>query len=406
MPALRRTPCDLVYLRMRAALLLLFSVHCFGLCAQQETHGEISGYVIDAASHDSVYGALVYVSNTTLGAQTDMSGHYQLTKIPAGIYDIIAQSTGYKRDTLRGVVVSSGKITQLNIELSWPSCCEDSWPTLPAFSKKKALAVGVVQGALITSSLTGLHQLWYKQYPRESFHTFNDNAEWLQMDKVGHGLSAYAIGYVSSEMWKWTGMRPRRSVLIGGITGFSYLTAIEIMDGYSSGWGFSTGDMIANAAGTSLLIGQEFLWNQQRITPKFGFRQSGFAHYRPELLGENYVEQIIKDYNGQTYWLSCNLASFMSRNTTFPRWINVAIGYGAAGMTGGHQNPSMTNAQGNEITFSRYRQYYLSLDFDLSKLPVKSRFLKRIFSIISFIKIPAPGIQVDKNGVRPLLFAF
>ena len=75
-------------------------------------------------------------------------------------------------------------------------------------------------------------------------------------------------------------------------------------------------------------------------------------------------------------------------------------------MTGGSSNPVMYNDAGNEITFSRYRQFYLSLDIDTYRLKVKSRFLRVILHSIGMIKIPAPGIELSRNGVRPLLFAF
>lgn len=390
---------------MRIRLLVLLFFQCSALFAQVETHGEIRGYVTDAENGDFVAGALVCVVGTQLCTQTNINGYYQLKDVPPGTYELDIRSTGYIHTSVQAVPVTNEKVTEVNVKLSSPPVYDD-WPTTPTFSKRTALAVGITEGALITGSLIGLHQLWYKQYPREPFHTFNDNREWLQMDKIGHMQTAYSVGLISTELWDYSHMNHRKATWIGGLTGFSYLTAIEIMDGYSSGWGFSTGDMMANTAGAALFISQELIWNEQHIQPKFGFRKSGYAPYRPALLGSNYVEQVIKDYNGQTYWLSVNVASFLADDTRFPRWLNVAFGYGANGMTGGHQNPVMTNAQGNEITLNRYRQYYLSLDLDLRKLPVKSRFLRAVFTFVSFVKVPLPGIELSQSGVRPLVFAF
>lgn len=226
------------------------------------------------------------------------------------------------------------------------------------------------------------------------------------MDKVGHMQSAYSIGYISSQMWQSTGIFQRRSVIIGAITGFTYLTAIEIMDGYSTGWGFSYADLVANACGASLLIGQELIWRHQRIQPKFGFQRSDYAPLRPELLGSGFHEEILKDYNGQTYWLSFNVASWLSYDSKFPRWLNVAVGYGANGMTGGHENPVMYNSAGNTVTINRYRQYYFSLDIDTRKIPTRSKFLRAFFNIFSFIKIPAPALEVNKFGVRGHVIKF
>src|ERR1043166_9398894 len=54
------------------------------------------------------------------------------------------------------------------------------------FSKKRFSVVIGTEAALYSGSLLALNQLWYKDYPRRSFHFFDDNNEWLQMDKCGH----------------------------------------------------------------------------------------------------------------------------------------------------------------------------------------------------------------------------
>ncbi len=275
-----------------------------------------------------------------------------------------------------------------------------------ALNKKRLFLVEGTQTVLAVGSLITLNEIWYKDYPRSSFHTFNDNQEWLGMDKVGHAQTAYTTGRTSYDLLRWCNLPDKKSIWFGGLTGFAYQTAIEVLDGYSTQWGFSTGDILANVTGSALFISQQLIWNDQRIVPKFGFRRSGFAMYRPEVLGSNLAEQIVKDYNGQTYWLSINISSFLKEETRVPKWLNLAVGYGATGMTGGHENPSMTNSQGNAITFNRARQYYLSFDIDLTRINTKSRLLRTIFHTIGFLKIPAPGIELSKQGVRPLLFAF
>ena len=110
-------------------------------------------------------------------------------------------------------------------------------------------------------------------------------------------------------------------------------------------------------------------------------------------------ENVLKDYNGQTYWLSVNLASFMNKETRFPKWLNVALGYGAEGMTGGESNPPSFDEKGNPIYFDRYRQFYLSIDVDLTRIKTKSKFLKTVCNAIGFIKIPAPSIELNKKGL-------
>ncbi len=268
-----------------------------------------------------------------------------------------------------------------------------------AFSYDKNRTIGVITGesVLSTGTLIGLSQLWYKNYPQSSFHAFNDNSEWLQMDKCGHAITAYTVGRYGMRLLEWSGVKQNKAIWYGGLTGFAYQGVIEVFDGFSSQWGFSIGDISANAIGSGILIGQEYLWKEQRIALKFSFHKSAFPSYRPNLLGNNWNEQIIKDYNGQTYWLSLNISSFLSSETKFPKFLNIAFGYGADGMTGGNSNPIMLNSSGNTITFERTRQYYMSLDIDLTKIPTHSPFLKSVFETFGFLKIPAPGIELSKN---------
>lgn len=406
-----------------AVFVIVMLMSLFATAQNDTTTGSIRGVISEASSGESIPFCTVRILDSTHATQTDIDGLYVLRNIKPGQYDICAQMFGYVSDTIRNVAVNAGKFTQVNFHLK-PLNNNDSIvigphppirpvPIIPVpivdpvkFHKRRFAVVAGTEAILMAGSLIMLNELWYKQYPRSSFHTFNDNAEWMQMDKIGHVQTAYSTGLISSRLLYWTGMKYKRATWIGGLTGFAYLTAIEIMDGYSVGWGFSVGDMIANTSGSALFISQELIWNEQRIQPKFGFRRSGYAHYRPELLGAGYHEELLKDYNGQTYWLSVNVASFLNFDNRFPKWLNVAIGYGANGMTGGHENPVMYNSQGNEITLQRYRQYYISLDVDLRKLHVKSRFLQWVFTFVSFIKIPAPGIELSKYGVRPILFAF
>jgi hypothetical protein len=53
---------------------------------------------------------------------------------------------------------------------------------------------------------------------------------------------------------------------------------------------------------------------ERAITPKFSFHLTDYASKRPDVLGSNLPERIIKDYNGQTYWLSVNLHSFFKQS--------------------------------------------------------------------------------------------
>lgn len=267
--------------------------------------------------------------------------------------------------------------------------------------KKRKLALGISSIALTSGSLIYLNQAWYQEYNTSKFHEFNDNDEWFQLDKCGHTFTTYQTGRLMMNAMDWAGYSKKNQLLIGGLSGLAYMSAIEVMDGYSEGWGFSWGDMGANALGSGLAIGQKALWNEQRIQLKFSFYQSNYAKYRTNLLGESFGSQILKDYNGQIYWLSINPSSFMKKETKFPKWLNVAFGYGANGMIGARDNNFLIqDADGTIRTFNRYRQGYFSLDVDFTRIKTKSRFLKSVFTCINIIKIPFPNLEVSEGKLK------
>ena len=263
-------------------------------------------------------------------------------------------------------------------------------------NKPRRTGVYVGESVALGATLIGLNQLWYKDYPKSSFHFINDNNQWLQMDKLGHMYSTYHLGRVGAEMLQWSGASQKEQLIYGSTLGLGFLTVVEVFDGFSEEWGASTGDIIANVTGTALYVSQELFWKEQRITPKFSFHQTKFASQRPETLGASFNEEILKDYNGQTYWLSFNVHSFTKDSFT-PKWLNVAIGYSGEGMLYGND----VEAIKNDVIQNPYRQFYLSLDVDLTKITTKSHFLKTLFSVFNTIKIPAPTLQYDEyNGLK------
>jgi len=263
-------------------------------------------------------------------------------------------------------------------------------------NKPRRNAVIISEAALGTISLLALNQLWYADYPRSNFHTLDDNSEWLQMDKLGHVYSAYQLGRVGAHILNWSGVSKKDQLIYGGTLGFTFLTAVEVLDGFSDEWGFSWGDMAANAAGTGLFIGQELLWDEQRITMKYSFHRTQYASQRPDKLGDGLAEEFLKDYNGQTYWLSFNIHSFF-KQSKIPTWINVAFGYGADGMLTG-SNETVNGMFQNQ---NRVRQFYLSLDVDLTRIKTNSHVLKTVFDIFNTIKIPFPAMEFnEENGIR------
>ncbi|MDQ3050341.1 MAG: YfiM family protein [Bacteroidota bacterium] len=269
------------------------------------------------------------------------------------------------------------------------------WKPAHSYNKTRGKIVGIGLGTTYVVSMTGLYYLWYADYELGKFHLFNDNDEWLQMDKVGHFGSAYYLGKWGIDLMQWTGMPQKKAAWVGGSLGFAFLTTIEVFDGFSQEWGFSSADMITNVAGSAMAISQELLWQEQRMNVKFSFYPSKYNQYNRKLLGNNFPETLFKDYNGQTYWLSANIKSFLKEDAKFPSWLNIAVGYGAEGMTGARDNTNLGITDSNK--FQRYRQFYLSPDIDLTKIKTSNGTLKTIFGVFGFLKIPLPALELNNQ---------
>lgn len=267
--------------------------------------------------------------------------------------------------------------------------------------RTRKVALSISTGLFSAGTLITLQQAWYAEYNTGRFHFFNDNHEWFQMDKAGHVYSTYQSARLLMEACNWAGFNRKTRYMLGAGAGFVFMTGIEILDGYSRGWGYSWGDQLADGLGTGMAVAQDLLWEEQRLQLKLSYAPSGLAKYNPALLGRNFQEQLLKDYNGQTYWLSINPASFFTKEKSLRTALSIAIGYSARGMLGAvNNNKAALQPDGTLIAVQRERLCLLSLDLDLRKLPIRSRFVKSILSVVQIVKIPAPALQFSRRGIR------
>lgn len=301
----------------------------------------------------------------------------------------------YSQDTFKPDITLNKLEDSLNVSSSYKN---------NSYNKKR---MKLVAGANIIGyggALAGLSVIWYSQQPQSGFHFFNDDNEWLQVDKTGHMYSAYLESNASMELWRWAGIGRKKSIWMGGLSGVAYQSVIEILDGFSSEYGFSPGDFAANMLGSAAFISQELAWDEQRIKIKFSCHKNNYHAQdldarADQLYGKTLIERFIKDYNAQSYWLSANIHSFFP-GSTLPRWLNVSAGYGANGMFGGTTNLALDKT-GNVIfdrrDIKRYRQWYLSPDIDFTKIKTNKKGVKILLFVLNSFKFPAPALEYS-NG--------
>jgi len=275
-----------------------------------------------------------------------------------------------------------------------------------SLSKPRSVALAIGQGTTYASTLGALQFAWYSEYQTGGFHFFNDWPGWQQMDKVGHSATAYQISNNLYKLNRWAGIKENNSIWYAAGLGYSYQLAVEVMDGFSSGWGFSNYDLLFNTIGTGLFTAQQFGWREQRIKIKYSFWPSGLTDLNGaegrrarNLYGEGLYEQWLKDYNGQTYWLNANIWSLIGKPEKFPKWLAFSAGYSANNLLGAESNTwTDPDDETKEISSNRIRQrqFLFSLDVDLDHvdLPRSMKWLRPVFGLVKF---PFPAFEINSH---------
>jgi len=270
--------------------------------------------------------------------------------------------------------------------------------TQPNAHRKKWVNHIAIGGYSLAALYLGV--VWYANEDLSSFHFFNDSREWKQMDKVGHALGGYHASKWMIDLYKWSGQEKKQALVTGGLAGFLAMSSIEVFDGFGAKWGASIPDVGANLVGSGLAVLNEGLWNEHRLQLKVSYLPSDYARSgaHEDLFGSNPAEWLVKDYNGQTLWLSVRVHAFLPEGKfkeVYPRWLNLAIGYGAEGLIGGYGEEDW-----DVINAREYRQFYVSFDIDLSNISTRSGFLHALFNVINIIRIPLPAVQIDQKGIK------
>ncbi len=247
------------------------------------------------------------------------------------------------------------------------------------------------------SSLIFLNEIWYNQFKKEGFHFFNDLEEWRYMDKIGHLCTSYQMNLNSYAIFSKFEENQDKVLLKSSLYSFGYLGGMEILDGFSSEWGFSWYDFIANGIGTGLFAFQQKKWNENRFDIKFSSHLTNYAACRPNLLGKSKLERVFKDYNGQTYWLTVDFNKFLKKENQIIKWFNLALGYSVDGLTGAYENPNQSLNDIDCNSYQRKSKFLLSLDINLRNIKTKNKFIKAVLSPFSVMKIPFPTLEFMKN---------
>ena len=85
---------------MKRALFLIWLVILYNVspekCSSQiYFNNNLSGYVTDASNEKPIFNANIFLANTTIGTASDSQGHFSITNIPPGQYQLVVSMIGY-----------------------------------------------------------------------------------------------------------------------------------------------------------------------------------------------------------------------------------------------------------------------------------------------------------------------
>ncbi len=244
----------------------------------------------------------------------------------------------------------------------------------------------VLLGVVGAGVFTGMHiyykNTWWKDQ-RRFFKYAEDGYYAKDVDKISHIYTANVFTELTAAGYEWAGVSPNKALLWGAVTALAYETYIEINDGFAPIWGFDWSDMGANIAGALY----PFLQREVPVLQNFTFKWS----FKPEWLRKKTQNEndLLDDYTSMTFWLGISPKGLLPKDVAkhYPAFLGIAIGL------------SLNNASHEIGGRQAFREWFISLDYDVTKLPGDSEFLKKLKKILNFYHFPAPAVRISPSGV-------
>jgi len=249
----------------------------------------------------------------------------------------------------------------------------------------------VLIGSAAAATIAAIHiyqrDAWW-QGDREPFRFENDWEYALNIDKFGHTYGAFSESKIAKNILQWAGFSSQASTFYGSLTGLAYQTYVEIEDGYHKAYGFSPGDEFSNIIGSSIPLAQEAFPFFSNFSLKYSYYPSN--QYLTDLKTQSF-RVFIDDYEGSTFWITMDPHFLMSKelSAAIPKWLGISLGLAVHNI---------------DETGEGSRLYYLTLDYNFSKIETESNFLKALFGAMDFFHFPAPGFGLEDGKIKVGVF--
>ncbi len=206
-------------------------------------------------------------------------------------------------------------------------------------------------------------------------------------DKLGHGYSFYVSTRLLKKGFEWAGHGSKQAAKLAGLTSAALSVGVEIMDGFTDKYGFSTEDVIMNLSGIGMGV---FLESYPKWDELFDFRLKYWPSDDAKELKEY---DPLADYSGQTYLFIVKASGIPAlRQNTFSRYLELAVGYG----TRGYQP---TDGTGRQET-SRHLYYGISLNLSLLLNDIVFNNKKSVYrdtteTVLEYLQMPGTSLLSD-----------
>ncbi|MDM8569054.1 DUF2279 domain-containing protein [Thiotrichales bacterium HSG1] len=204
-------------------------------------------------------------------------------------------------------------------------------------------------------------------------------------DKLGHGYSFYVSTRLLKKGFEWAGHGSKQAAKLAGLTSATLSVGVEIMDGLTDKYGFSTEDVIMNLSGIGMGV---FLESYPQWDELFDFR----LKYWPSDDARDLQEyDPLADYSGQTYLFIVKASGIpFLRQNMFSRYLELAVGYG----TRGYQPTDGTGEQ--ETSRRLYYGISINLSLLLGDTILKNNAYKNITdNMLEYLQMPGTSLLLD-----------
>lgn len=230
---------------------------------------------------------------------------------------------------------------------------------------------------------------WWQDGFGGSFRTvsegwFGQNTEYGGADKLGHAFFSYVGARLLTAGFTLAGNEPRSAVNMGTLWALGIMTGVEVLDGFSKKYRFSTEDAAMNVIGAAAGYVME---RNPALDALIDLR----LHYNPS---DNSNFNIGGDYSGQTYLLNLKASGVPKlRSNDFLRYFELAVGYG----TRGYEDPP---------DVERRRHLYFGVSLNLSEILRQTVFkgntkpsgVQRASEMFfEFIQLPGTALPLAKH---------